>query len=212
MTVLLCVGVATDDAYQSAVEVPFINAAGDLRQVAHPGPPLLHALARGETSVPLCGQREPLLPTFIRWAQAPRGVRNCAACLGVAPLSIRPGSRRQDGAVRPYLWRYRDALNRFDISEGGVDFLLPAFGFFRPRHLRWEDVDAFAPQRFRQSEAGFGDKGGGAKWGSPLAWRLSLRRPDRRSVGLPRLLTDRYSEERIAAWATAMNDALALPR
>jgi hypothetical protein len=208
--------VAERDPYQGAVEIRFAKAAGENRKVGHSFPPLLHAVTWETPVEPLCGHSEhPLLPTFTDWNRAGRGLRTycvaCVACLQLAPVSKQQDSPRSEYAAPPFVWRYRDGLNRFDVLERGVAFFLPGFAFFRPQHLGWGQVDVFAPEKYTQ--AGLGrDKGAGAKFGSTQAWRVSLRRPGQRSVALPTFVPSLYSEERAAAWAAAMNAALALPR
>jgi hypothetical protein len=108
-------------------------------------------------------------------------------------------------------WRYRAGANRFDVTPNGIAFWLPGLGYLRSRHLSWSDVLSFAPQLY--SEPGLSrDKGAGRKFGSARAWRISLQRPHQRPIGLPVIVPDRYSEERVLEWATLMNLALALPR
>ena len=198
--------------YQGGAEIPFVTSAGEIVQMADPAPTLLHAVTWNTPIESVCGNAEhALLPTFRSWTRAPRGARNSAACIRLAPVATRHDARLSEGTPRPYAWRYSEGMNRFDVLESGVDFFLPGFAFFRPRHVEWGQVDVFAPEKYTQ--AGLSrDKGAGAKFGSAQAWRMSLRRPGQRSVALPTLLPSKYSEERAAGWAASMNAALGLPR
>jgi hypothetical protein len=204
---------ATDVGYQGAFEVRFLGPIDQDVDTDEMDRPQVHAVAHDTILEPLCGQsRYRLLPTGQLWAAPPRHLECCAACLSVAPTQAIASRLPRAGLDIQPTWTYGFGLNRLSIDRDGVTFRLVGHHFFRRRHLRWEEAEAFAPKKYTMQ--GIRGEGAGRKWGSPTQWYIVLQRRSGRPIPILFQLgpLERFSEEKAYALAMAMNTALALPR